>query len=152
MDHKKMWDFRWLFIFGSVLFVIGGLQVCRVNHQPVEEKPIKPAYTRPGPLVEEVLAVPPQNFLSFPIHINRRMLLRGKFWTGAKEHKIACIVLSSENFEAWKTGLEYKSLTGTGLVPGGRIHRVLEPGEYILIFDSRHSVDARNVEASFVLE
>ena len=142
----------WPWIIAVVLISIGAFQVFRVN-RPLREKPLteQVRYTY-GPVVNGPITIEPRSYLAFKIELNRRTDLAGNFRTAARSESVAARVMSADEFELWRNGSEYKHISQTGYIPGGKISLVLDPGAYYLIFDNLHSDKPQTIEANFEVE
>lgn len=143
----------WLRVFAIVLVAAGIVQFIRVNRPvPVPETPVRVEYTT-GSVVDGPIEVPAGEFLAYPIRLNRAATLKGTFRTAKLGGTIGLLALDEENFERWRNGGEFKAVSKTGNIPGGNVNARLQPGNYQLVFDNRHSANApRTVEASFAIE
>lgn len=152
--EESIWRWRWPIIGIAVIAVLLGIQILRVNKRPAAptSAPETRMYTRSGPLVSGEVVVPPADFYSSRIDINRRAKVSGEFRTADLKSRVSVLVIREDDFENWKLDSVYGSLTQTGYVPGGKIHSVLEPGTYFLIIDNRRNNDNRSVRADFFLE
>lgn len=127
---------RILVVVGLVLFVI---QLLRVNrHDLAAISPAAEIYTS-GIVIDGESVIMEGSFRSFPINLNRRARLSGTFNASGQDRTIGCMVLNKEEFEKLLAGSEHLAISKTGSVPGGRIDVTLQPGEYYLILDNRHS-------------
>lgn len=136
-----------------MLVIAGVIQFFRVNTpEPVVEKPVPVQYTS-GSVVDGRIEVPAGEFVAYPIKLNRSAFLKGTFRTAKLTGTIGLLALDDENFVRWRNGREFMAVSKTGNIPGGNINTKLQPGDYHLVFDNRHSVNApRVVEASFAIE
>lgn len=141
----------WPIIIVVVLFAMLGLQMLRVNPPPANTEPQR-LYTQPGSLVAGNVEIAGKEFYSNRIDINRRMKLSGTYKTANLRSRVSIVVLKEDQFEAWKNGTSFQAVSQTGLVPGGRVHVVIEPGVYYLLVDNRSSDNAQSVFLDFALE
>jgi hypothetical protein len=152
--EESIWRWRWPIIGLAVIAVLLGIQILLVNKKPTAPTPAPDSrvYTKPGSLVSGEVVVPPADYYSNRIDVNRRAKVSGEFRTADLKSRVSVLVLKEDDFENWKLDHEYKALTQTGYVPGGKIHSVLEPGSYVLIIDNRRNADSRSVRADLILE
>ncbi|MDM7923759.1 MAG: hypothetical protein QUS14_15785, partial [Pyrinomonadaceae bacterium] len=131
ISHRS---YFWLRILAVVVVIIGIIQLVRVN-TPAPEKPVAEApavkYTS-GPVVEGRVEVPAGEFTSFDIRLNKRSTLKGRFATENLKGSVACLLLTAENFELFRSGKEFQAVSKTGTIPGGNMNTRLEPGNYAL--------------------
>jgi hypothetical protein len=146
-------SYFWLRIISVVILIVGLIQIFRVNSPtPVVERPAPVKYTS-GTLVEGQVEIPAGEFLSYEIKLNKRASLRGKFATEKLKGSVGCLTLNAENFARWREGGEFQAVAKTGTVPGGNLNAKLEPGDYYLVLDNRHSAkESRVVNADFTVE
>lgn len=102
-----------------------------------------------GTLLDGRFEVPPGEILTVRLAFNRPTRLAGTFRSEDLSRRISCLVLPEEEFEKWKSGLEYRRLAETGPVPGGRVDRVVEAGIYLLVFDNRAAASPATFSANF---
>lgn len=146
-------SYFWLRILSVVILIVGLIQIFRVNSPaPVVEKPVQVKYTS-GTLVEGKVEIPAGEFLSYEIKLNKRASLKGKFTTEKLKGSVGCLALNAENYARWREGEEFQAVAKTGTVPGGNLNARLEPGDYYLVLDNRHSPkEPRTVNAEFTVE
>lgn len=152
--EERIWRWRWPIIVTTVLAVLLGIQIWRVNNRPAlsVSEPETRNYTRLGRLVSGEVFVPPADFYSSRIDLNRRAKVSGEFRTGDLKSRVSVLVIREDQFERWKLDSNHGAIAQTGYVPGGKVRSVLEPGTYFLIIDNRRNNDGRQVQADFVLE
>ncbi len=152
--EESIWQWRWPLIAVTVLLVLFAIQMMRVNMRPTVpgSTPETRTYAPSGPLVSGEIVVPPADYYSNRIDLNRRAKLSGEFRTGELTSRVSVLVLREGDFENWKLDSNYAAIAQTGYVPGGKIRSVLEPGTYFLIIDNRRNNDGRSVRADFILE
>lgn len=146
----------WLRVFAVVFGIVMVVQLVRVNRPAtspsVAERP-QVRYSQPGEIVAGRIVVPAGSFLSYPIKLNRKALVRGDYRTENLKGTIGCFVLDAGNFDAWREGKEFDPVLRTGNVPGGRVNASVSPGDYFFVIDNRHSPkEERVVELNIVLE
>lgn len=146
-------SYFWLRIISVVILIVGAIQVFRVNSpEPAVEKAVPIKYTS-GTLVEGRVEIPAGAFLSYEIKLNKPSSLKGRFATEKFKGAVTCLALNAENFARWREGGEFKAIAKTGTVPGANINARLEPGQYYLVLDNRHSAnEPRVVDANFTVE
>jgi hypothetical protein len=146
-------SYFWLRIISVVILIIGAIQVFNVNSpEPVVEKATPVKYTS-GTLVEGRVEIPAGEFLSYEIKLNKRASLNGKFATEKLKGTVGCLMLNAENFVRWRDGGDFKAVAKTGIIPGGNLYTRLEPGDYYLVLDNRHSKNEPVfVNANFTVE
>lgn len=146
------WNFSWAGIVLVVVFVLGVFWVFRQN-PPADSTQASsgsgPMWSH-GRLAEGVLEVEAKGFLAFPMNLNKRSTLDAKFTTGDNSKRLAFTVIDSADLERWRFGEEVRTFTTTGPVPRGTIKRVMEPGNYVLIFDNRANEKAIRIAESKV--
>jgi hypothetical protein len=152
--EESIWRWRWPIIGIAVVAVLLGIQMLRVNKRPAAptSAPETHMYTRSGPLVSGEIVVPPADYYSSRIDLNRRAKVSGEFRTADLKSRVSVLVIREDDFENWKLDSGYGALAQTGYVPGGKINSVLEPGTYLLIIDNRRNDDNRFVRTDFILE
>ncbi|MGQ0541420.1 MAG: hypothetical protein ACT4O9_06170 [Blastocatellia bacterium] len=152
-EEKRNYGF-WLKIGGGVLLLLIVINAIRINRT-------EPPPARPEPIVENTLGtivvgtvnVPAKDFLSYRIAVAKRSKVFGRFTVGGQKPRVGCYLLDSANFEKWRNGSQFATIVSTGVVPGGRIERTVEPGTYFLVLDNRHSAEVPAVvDANFSVE
>lgn len=145
----------WPGILAVVLLLLGVIYIYRVN----SERPVTPETaaasfkSTTGVVVEGPVVIEAGAFLSFKMDFNSRVNLKGRFYSGSKTSNIDCLLLSKDAFELWQSGKEYKAVSQTGYVPGGKIVRVVDPGTYFLVFDNRKAGEPeKNIDAHFEID
>jgi len=151
--EKYLWGWRWPIIIVVVLLLLLGIQILRVNRPPPVLTTTRPVpYSTPGLLVSGDLVIPERDFYAREIDLNRKTALFGSFMTGNIKSRVSVLVLDSKSFERWKSNSDYRPVTETGYVPGGKVSPVLEPGSYFIVIDNRSNDSSRNVRVEFKLE
>ena len=139
----------WPLIIAIVIVSIGVFQILRVNRQRPERPSADIIQYTSGTILNGPVTVAPNAHLAYRMDFNRRISLTGRFRTASRRERIACLVMSADNYELWKNGKVYKRLSETGDIPGGKINLAIEPGTYYLVLDNRRSSETRTVEAFF---
>ena len=122
-----------------VILIVGALQMYRVNHRPAVQAAIStqaPAYTY-GNIVDSDIEIPPNDLVSYEIRLNRRARLVGRFWKVDLSSGVACTVIRPEDVEKWKAGESTPTFVSTGRIPGGKVYRQLEAGNYFLVISNQ---------------
>jgi hypothetical protein len=138
-------------VFAAVLF---GVFLLKANPPAdiTQKKEQKREYTY-GAFIEAPLRAAKGELLSFKFDLNRRATLNGKWSTENYKPRLNFFVVTGANFELMKSGAEFESVTTTGVVPGGKITRKMEPGLYYVVFDNRDGAeDIRIQEADFSID
>ena len=146
---------RWLLVIGSVVVLLFLIQVLRVNRRPAPttQQTAAPTYTAAGSLVSGQITIEPGQFQSYKINLNRRTRLSGSFQTGSVKRRVSVVVIKGSDLDAWSSNSSTSTrVVETGYVPGGKISPMLEPGEYLLVVDSRQNSEAVAVDLNFDLE
>lgn len=151
---RRSFNWRWPVIVWTVVVILLGLQMLRVNKRDEASVPTTApvTYSTPGPVLSGELQIEGGEFLATRITLNRRAKLLGEFQTGSVKKRVAIVVIDEENFGQWKQQLDFNSRARTGYVPGGKISPTLEPGSYFLIIDNRLNPEVQPVTANFALE
>ena len=138
MSNRSIFYWNWQRSAVLVIAALALLQFFRANRPPVVPRgeTAVSRYTT-GTIVDARVAVPAGEFVSYKMEFNRRTKLGGEFQTGDTRVRVECLLLDDANFEAWKAGTEFKSVSATGFVPGGKVVRVLPPGTYHLVISNR---------------
>ncbi len=140
---ERIWF--WTKIAIAVLILLVIFQIFRVNEEPKKADTPVVRYTQ-GTVVEGVVKVPPGEFLSYHINLNRSTTLEGSFDTLSENIRIACLVLDEENFAKWEKQEEYVALVETGHLPTAEMNPRIGPGRYRLVFSGRDNFE-KNVNA-----
>ena len=151
--EKYLWGWRWPIIIIVVLLLLLGIQILRVNRPRsvlTTKQPVP--YSTPGILVSGDLVIPERDFYAREVGLNRKAPLLGSFMTGSIKSKVSVLVLDSKSFERWKSNSDYRPVTETGYVPGGKVTPVLEPGSYFIVIDNRFNDSPQSVRVEFKLE
>jgi hypothetical protein len=155
-DHENLIrKWMWPIILVAVLLLFATIQILHVNTpRPSASTPPSDldAYTTPGSLVSGNLVIPPGDFYSTKINLNRRARLSGTFRTSSLKSFVSVLVLDQDNYDKWKMSAPHEAVTETGFVPGGKLSPLLEAGTYFLIIDNRASGESRSLSADFRLE
>ena len=146
--QKATWNWSWAGIIAVAVIALAGFQFFRVNQPKVVTNEPPPFIATTGVIAEGNVDLPAADFLSFPMNFNHRVKIKGSFRTGSIAKRIECLILTADNFDRWKTGSEYQSLTKTGSVPTGRIERMIDAGNYFLVIDNRKNKEAFRLEES----
>lgn len=145
---------RILVIVALVLLAgFGVFHLITINKpEPISEIRPETVYTR-GPVVTGSINIPSGDFISYPINLNRRGILRGKMESPKEEDKVETFLLDDANFTLWKENKEFESVIKTGFLSRIEINKTLEPGIYHLVFSGRANKEKDvSAEASFVIE
>lgn len=141
----------WITVLVVIAAAIAVIQFMRAN-EPERQRNLPGAslYTT-GTVVDEVLAIPADQYLTFKLNFNKRMKVLGTHSTGDGRKRVLVMIISEADLEKWKAGEDVKPLSQTGYVPRGKIERVIEPGVYYLIYDNRSKEYGgdKEFEASF---
>lgn len=147
------WNFSWAGIVLVVVFVLAVFWVFRQN-PPQASAPteLKAMWTQ-GTIAEGPLEVEARGLLTFPMNLNKRSTLDATFTTLDSAKRLAFTVVRAEDIERWKAGEQVPTVTNTGPVPRGTIKRVVEPGNYVIVFDNRmNDKTIRIVESNIRVE
>ena len=137
-QRKSTWKYTWSGIIGVVIIIIALIQIVRVNPPESPQAAAEPKIVwTDGEVFKGPAEVAAGEFLSFPLKLNRRVTLKAFFTTGKSDKRLDCLVIAEKDFNMWKSGGEVQFATTTGVVPGGTINKVLDPGNYIFILDNR---------------
>jgi hypothetical protein len=151
-DRGSIVYWNWQRTVALAVAVLAVLQIFRANRPDAGTAvPPAPRYTT-GTIVDAAIELAPHEFVSYKAEFNRRTKLTGDFQTGQIKVRVECLVLDEANFEAWRSGQAFKSISATGYVPGGRVVRVLEPGIYYVVISNRDGGEAKVVNAKFAVE
>lgn len=144
------WKFSWAGIVLVVFFVLGVFWVFRQNPpaESTQASSASKAMWSEGKIVEGALEVEAMGFLTFPMNLNKRSTLDAVFSTGDNTKRLAFAIIASADLERWKSGENVQTFTNTGPVPRGTIERVMDPGNYVLIFDNRSGEKAIRIADS----
>ena len=152
-DLASKFYWNWQRTAALVVLALAAIQFFRANRPEKTSGPSQQArYYTSGKVVDAVVDVPAGDFTAFRIDLNRRARLDGKYWTGNKRSLIEILLINDTDLELWRSGTGVPRIVSTGIVPGGEIHRVLEPGVYHLVFNNRTGRDPRQVQADFSVE
>ena len=142
------WNISWAGIVLAVVFVLVIFWVFRQNppqaSAPVEKKTM---WTF-GTIVSGPLEVDAEGILTFPMNLNKRSSLDATFFTGDSKKRLEFMIFKAADLPRWKAGEEVQVITNTGKVPRGIIKRVMEPGEYVLVFDNRMNRETMRIPES----
>jgi len=145
----------WPVVLAVVLVAIAAIQMIRVNRPRPYAESISPSpiYTADGAILTGPVSIPAGEFHAVSIDLNRTATLTGRFRSGRSDPDVNCMVLSAEDLELWKQGREFKSISRTGYLPGGKIYVTLKAGSYALVLDNRQSENAvESLAADFKIE
>ncbi|MGI8813406.1 MAG: hypothetical protein ACR2IH_12905 [Pyrinomonadaceae bacterium] len=137
-----------------VILIVGALQMYRANHQGAVQAEIVtplPSYTY-GNIVDADIEIPPANFISYEIRLNRTAKLVGRFWTADQKVSVECVVVRADDLEKWKSGESTPTLVSTGRTPGGQTFRQLEPENYYLVISNRRGDKTAAVHVDMSIE
>lgn len=156
-DTKKRsgWNWSWTGIMIVVLGLIGLIQIFRVNPPAERSERITPTpfLATIGTIIDGPIEIASNGFLSYPMNFNHRVKFKGSFTTGETPKRLECLVIPAKDFEAWKNGAEVPAVVRTGLVPRGRIDRMIDAGNYLLIIDNRRDTEVKKIlESEFSVE
>lgn len=152
-ENKRSWTWPQLFIV--VMLLLGGIHIYRVNYvRPVTPESAAASFrSTAGIVIEGPVFVEAGGFLPFKMDFNSRVNLKGRFYSGSRSSNVDCLLLREDDFELWQSGKEYKAVSQTGYVPGGKIVRVLEPGTFYLVFDNRKAGEPeKTIDTHFEVE
>jgi hypothetical protein len=154
-ERRSLIYWNWQRTAVLVIALLALLQFFRAN-RPSNPRNSSDAFKyTSGVIVDAPVVVPPRDFVSYKIDLNRRTKLRGEFRTGDREITIEILVLDAANFDAWKSGAPNSRISATSQVPGGKVIRVLEPGTYHIVLNNREGPNAdveKTVQATFAAE
>jgi hypothetical protein len=142
----------WLKIIAAVAVIVVIASFFMVNREVPRPVDLPAVEYSSGEVAVGEFEIPEDGELSFRILLNRRSLLKGDFASVGKLKRIECLVLDVENYQARKSGGEWKALSRTGYVPGGRLNRELSPGEYRVVVDAQDGEGPVAVRLDLVLE
>ena len=142
------WNFSWAGIVLVVVFVLAVFWFFRQN-PPEASGPIerKVMWTT-GEIVSGPLEVEASGFLTFPMNLNKRSALDATFFTGDSKKRLGMVIVKSADLDKYKAGQEVNLVTHTGTVPRGVVKRVMEPGEYVIVFDNRMNPETMRIPES----
>ena len=141
-QRRGNWNYTWAGIVGVVLIIIAVIQIFRVNPPEKEiSATVSAVRWTEGEVFKGRAEVEAGSELSYPISLNRRATLKVFFTTGKRDRKLASSVMKAEDFNMWKSGSEVPTFVSTGQVPSGTITRVMEPGNYLFVFDNRNGAE-----------
>lgn len=131
----------WPVVLTVVLVALAAIQMIRVNRpRPYAESlSLTPIYTADGPILSGPVLIDAGGYHVVGIDLNRTATLTGRFRSGPNDPDVNCMVVSAEDLELWKQGLQFESISRTGYLPGGKIYVTLNAGSYALILDNRRS-------------
>lgn len=152
-EEKRNYGF-WLKIGGGVLLILVGINAIRINRtEPPLSAPTPIVENTLGPLFFGTVSIPAKDFLSYRIAVAKRSKMSGWFTVNGRKSRVGCYLMDSVNFENWRNGSQFNTIVSTGVVPGGRVERTVEPGTYFLVLDNRHSTEVPAViDANFSVE
>jgi len=137
-----------------VLLLLFALQMLRVNAPRAGRSDTQQptTYTPKGVLISGDINVPAEDFFQQRINLNRSAKIFGSFRTPNIKSRVSIVVIREENLDRWMQSLDYKAITQTGYVPGGKINGSLDPGVYLLLIDNRWNDFAQSVFVDFSLD
>lgn len=145
-QRKGTWTYTWAGIIGVVVIIIAVIQIFRVNPPEQVQVSAEPKVKwSEGEIFKGKAEVAAGDVLTYPINLNRKATLKGFFTTGDSAKKLGSLVIKAEDFNMWKSGGEVQKFVATGPVPRGTITRVLEPGNYLFVFDNRDGTETRSL-------
>lgn len=122
----------------AVLFVVNLVRVNRPEKDQAAATPFVKPHTE-GRIASEISRIEPGGILPFRANFNYRVTVKGSFRVNSNDAKVAFLIMDEDNYRKWQRNEEFTSVTSTGMVPAGRVTRVLEPGTYYFVFDNRRS-------------
>ncbi|HKX84264.1 MAG TPA: hypothetical protein VJL58_08595 [Pyrinomonadaceae bacterium] len=135
VDRSTAWI--WAAVIVVVAAALIGFQFFRANTpEPQNTTAPAPVYTR-GTVVEGMIEIPADQFLSYRLNFNKKTKILGTHWTGGSSKRVLALIITEAEFERWKAGVEFRSVTQTGYVPRGKIEMVIDPGVYYFVYDNR---------------
>ena len=114
----------------------------------MEQVASKTSFTQAGEIVSGPLELEAKGLLTFPMNLNKRSMLDVTFFTGDSSKRLAFAVLKLEDLQKFTAGEEVAFVTNTGPVPRGVIKRVMEPGNYVLVFNNRMNAEPIHIAES----
>ena len=128
----------WLKIAVIVAVILLAANFFRVNREEPSQadRPPRVEYSS-GDVARGQFTIPEDGELSFRILLNRRALLKGDFKSLTRQQPIECLILDKENYDKRKAGGKWEAALRTGHIPGGKLNRELQPGDYRLVITSR---------------
>lgn len=150
--RSGVWNFNWAGIVLAVVFVLAVFIVFRQNppYATLPAAETKRMWTE-GEIVSGPLEVEGKGILTFPLNLNKRSTLDATFTTRDNSRLVAFAVFAAADLEKWKAGERVRFVTNTGPVPRGTIKRVVEPGDYLIVFDNRASENAIRIPESRIV-
>ena len=144
---------RWSVILAIVIVLLAGIQIYRVNRPKttVSEIPA-PVLQTTGTIVDDAITIPPGGFMPYKMNFTHRVRVVGKFRAVDTKNKFATLLMTEDDFEKWKNGLEHKAVARTPYIPGGKMNHVLEAGTYYLVFDNQEPDKEIQLAATFNVE
>jgi hypothetical protein len=122
----------------AVIFVVNLFRVNLPERNEARATPFVQPHTE-GPIASEIARIEAGGFLPFRANFNHRVTVKGNFRVDKTGPWIAFLILDESNYRKWQAGEGFTSLTSTGMVPVGRVTRVLETGTFYFVFDNRSS-------------
>lgn len=142
------WNISWAGIVLVVAFVIAVFWFFKQNPPEAGGTAEKKTIWTAGEIVSGPLEVEAGGILTFPMNLNKRSSLDATFFTGDSKKRLGLVILEPKDLDRWKANEEVKVVTHTGTVPRGIINRVMEPGEYLIVFDNRMNQEAMRIPES----
>lgn len=144
------WNFSWAGIVLVVAFVLGVFWIFRQNppEAAAELDGIGGSKWTSGKIAEGPLEVQARDLLTFRMDLNKRSTVDVTFTTGDNSKRLAFLIIRSDDLQQFKSGGEVQTFTNTGKVPRGTVKRVVDPGNYVLVFDNRMNETPIKITAS----
>ena len=137
----------WLKIAAAVILLLLAFNfyfVNRTDSPATSPTPLPVQYTE-GAIVDGQISIEPGATMPYRFDLNHRSTINGNFRVVGKDPWIACLILDATNYQKWRAGTDFTAITSTGLVPVGRVFRMVDPGTYFLVFDNRSSQEKNAV-------
>jgi hypothetical protein len=144
------WNFSWAGIVLVVAFVIAVFWFFKQNPPEASGTAEKKTIWSNGEIVSGPLEVEPGGILTFPMNLNKRSSLDATFFTGDSRKRLELVILDPKDLDRWKANEDVKVVTHTGTVPRGIVKRVMEPGEYVIVFDNRMNKETMRIPESSI--
>ena len=133
-----------------VAFVIAVFWFFKQNPPEASGTSEKKTIWSSGEIVSGPLEVEAGGILAFPMNLNKRSSLDATFFTGDSKKRLELVILDPKDLDRWKANEEVKVVTHTGTVPRGIVKRVMEPGEYVIVFDNRMNKEVMRIPESSI--
>ena len=144
------WNFSWAGIILVVAFVIAVFWFFKQNPPEPSGTSERKTIWSSGEIVSGPLEVEAGGILTFPMNLNKRSSLDATFFTGDSKKRLELVILDPKDLDRWKANEEVKVVTHTGTVPRGMVKRVMEPGEYVIVFDNRMNKEVMRIPESSI--